>query len=286
MRFGRREVTSALAALVLTGASVAAFPHRVATPVLPPLPGARRTGWAEVNGIEMYYAIYGHARPGEAPVLLIHGGLGSADVWANQVIDLARDHKVIVADSRGHGRSTRTEAPVGYDLMAADYVALLDYLHIPRVALVGWSDGGIIGLDIAMNHPERLTRLFAHAANANVEGLKGPQPTPSTEMTPTLEAQPVLTRSGFVAEIEQMWNSEPDWSADDLAAIRVPTAIVLGDHDEAVRRSHTLYLAETIPGAQLIILPDVGHAAMVEDPAMYNRAIRAFIDVPAAGQHL
>ena len=74
-------------------------------------------------------------------------------------------------DSRGHGRSTRTETPIGYDLMASDVLALMDK-RIPKAALVGWSDGAIIGLDIAIHHPERLTRLFAFAANSDPSGVK------------------------------------------------------------------------------------------------------------------
>src|SRR5262245_44296830 len=134
----------------------------------PAMPVSKVAGYAPVNGIHMYYAMYGAGDP----ILLIHGGLGHADIWANQVKDLMTDHTVIVADSRGHGRSTRTDAPYGYDLMASDYLALLDYLKIDKVYLVGWSDGGIIGLDIAMKHPERLSKLFAQAANVTVDGVK------------------------------------------------------------------------------------------------------------------
>ena len=93
-------------------------------PKPPAMPVSNVAGYAPVNGIHMYYAIYGSGDP----ILLIHGGLGHADIWANQVKDLMTDHTVIVADSRGHGRSTRTDAPYGYDLMASDYLALLDYL--------------------------------------------------------------------------------------------------------------------------------------------------------------
>lgn len=132
-----------------------------------PMPKADESGYAPVNGIQMYYAVYGKGDP----VLLIHGGLGHADIWSSQVAELARTHKVIVADSRGHGRSTRTEEPFGYDLMASDYVALLDHLKIGKTALVGWSDGGIIGIDLAMNHPDRLTRVFAQAANVTTDGV-------------------------------------------------------------------------------------------------------------------
>ncbi len=123
---------------------------------------------AEVNDIKMYYAEYGEGDP----ILFIHGGLGNAEVWGHQVADFAKDHLVIVADSRGHGRSTRSQQPFGYDLMTSDYVALLDYLKIDKVTLVGWSDGGIIGIDMAMKHPEKLTRVIAQAANVTTDGVK------------------------------------------------------------------------------------------------------------------
>ena len=116
------------------------------------MPAPVATGMADVNGIKMHYATFGAGDP----VLLIHGGLGHADLWSAQVADLMKDHLVIVADSRGHGRSSRTADPFGYDLMSSDFVALLDFLKIDKVDLVGWSDGGIIGLDIAMTNPERL----------------------------------------------------------------------------------------------------------------------------------
>src|SRR5262245_405420 len=161
---------SILLAVVLVVAAVPALAldrwHRLPKP--PAMPVSNVAGYAPVNGIQMYYAVYGKGDP----ILLIHGGLGHADIWANQVRDLMTDHTVIVADSRGHGRSTRNEQPYSYDLMASDYLALLDYLKIQKVYLVGWSDGGIIGLDIAMSHPERLSKLFAQAANVTVDGVK------------------------------------------------------------------------------------------------------------------
>ncbi|HEX9858774.1 MAG TPA: alpha/beta fold hydrolase, partial [Paracoccaceae bacterium] len=159
-------------AVVIAAALILATPawaedRWMTVPEAAPMPAPLTSGKAAVNGIEMYYATYGAGDP----VLLIHGGLTHADVWGAQVTDLMRDHLVIVADSRGHGRSSRTEEPFGYDLMAADYIALLDFLQIDKVDLVGWSDGGIIGLAIAMTAPERLDHLFAHAANITTDGV-------------------------------------------------------------------------------------------------------------------
>jgi pimeloyl-ACP methyl ester carboxylesterase len=252
-------------------------------PKPPAMPEAASSGMAEVNGIRMYYATYGAGDP----VLLIHGGLGNADIWANQVADLMQDHLVIVADSRGHGRSSRTEEPFGYDLMASDYLALLDFLKIDKVDLVGWSDGGIIGLDIAMTHPERLDHLFAHAANITTDGVDptvGDDPVfmgiyatwmgeEYAKLSPTPDQF-----DAFIAQISEMWASQPNWTDDQVAAITVPTAVVVGDHDEAILPAHTEKIAALIPGAKLVILPEASHFAMLQAPAEYTAAIRAFID--------
>ena len=221
-------------------------------PKPPAMPEAASSGMAPVNGIQMYYATYGAGDP----VLLIHGGLGNADIWANQVADLMTDHLVIVADSRGHGRSTRTEEPFGYDLMASDYLALLDYLKVDKVDLVGWSDGGIIGLDIAMSHPERLDHLFAHAANITTDGVDptvGDDPVfmgiyaawmgeDYAKLSPTPDQF-----DAFIAQISEMWASQPNWTDDQVKAITVPTAVVVGDHDEAILPAHSEKIAALIP---------------------------------------
>lgn len=273
----------AIVILFMTSTAFAAAEERWQTlpePAAMPKPG--QSGYAPVNGMQMYYAVFGAGDP----VLLIHGGLGHADIWASQVATISKTHKVIVADSRGHGRSTRTEQPYGYDLMASDYLALLDYLKIDKTALVGWSDGGIIGIDIALHHPERLTRLFAQAANVTTDGVD-----PGVMTNKTFAAY--IDRSGrdykkmsktpdqydaFVAQISHMWESEPAWTKEQLGKITTPTAIVAGDHDEAIKREHTEYMASAIPGAKLIILPNASHFAMLQAPDEYSQAALDFID--------
>lgn len=251
-------------------------------PDAPAMPTAAASGMAAVNGISMYYATYGAGDP----VLLIHGGLGHADIWANQVIDLMADHLVIVADSRGHGRSTRNADPYGYDLMAADYLALLDFLKIDKVDLVGWSDGGIIGIDIAMTHPERVDQVFAQAANITTDGVDPDVATDAVfgayiekmaidyaAMSPTpAEFEP------FVAQISNMWATQPNWTDAQMAAITVPVQVVVGEYDEAILRPHSEHMAQVIPGAKLVILPDASHFAMLQAPDEYTAAVRAFID--------
>jgi pimeloyl-ACP methyl ester carboxylesterase len=239
------------AGLLLTSAAGAEETWQT-LPRPPAMPTPAESGMAPVNDIQMYYAVYGEGEP----VLLIHGGLGHADVWGFQIPALAEKHKVIVADSRGHGRSTRSDEPYGYALMADDYLALLDHLKIDKTALVGWSDGAIIGLDIAIRHPERLSKLFAFGANYTPEGLK-----PSIADDPVFNA--VIARSGkdyarlsptpaefdaFVAQISEMWATQPNYTQDQLRAITVPTVIFDGDHDEAIEPAHTEEMAKLIPG--------------------------------------
>jgi pimeloyl-ACP methyl ester carboxylesterase len=250
-------------------------------PEPPPMPTPVESGMAPVNDIQMYYAVYGEG----PPVLLIHGGLGHADAWGFQVPALAETHKVIVADSRGHGRSTRSEKPFGYQLMADDYLALLDHLGIDQAALVGWSDGGIIGLDIAIRHPERLSRLFAFAANYTPEGVKA-----SVANDPTFNAY--IERAGkeyerlsptpdqydaFVEQISKMWATEPNYTKEQLQAITVPTVIFDGEHDEAIEPAHTAEMAELIPGAELVIMKDASHFAMWQQPDAFNATVLEFL---------
>jgi pimeloyl-ACP methyl ester carboxylesterase len=235
----------------------------------------------------MYYAVYGEG----APVLLIHGGLASANVWEAQLVELARRHQVIVADSRGHGRSTRvTGRAFHYRDMADDYLALLDHLRVGPVALVGWSDGAIIGLDIAMRHPQRVSKLIAHAANSDPGGLSGSSgaawrayATWAREDYQRLSGKRCGRdqqgdHAGLAVALRPMWAREPNWTRKDLQTIKVPTAIIVGDHEEAIRCGHTKSLAAAIPDSRLMILPRVGHFALRQDPATYNRAIMSFLD--------
>ncbi|MCS3418768.1 MULTISPECIES: alpha/beta fold hydrolase [Pseudomonas] len=272
----------ATACLLLSFSAVNAAERWEALPPTPaPIAGAK-TGYAAVNGIKVYYTKTGHG----SPVILLHGGLSNSDYWGNQVKALAAKHTVISLDSRGHGRSSRDEKPYGYDLMADDVVAVLDSLKIPRADIVGWSDGAIIGIDLALRHPDRIGKVFAFAANTQTSGVKD-----GVEKNPTFAA--FIERAGkeyaklsptpkeydaFVEQISHMWASQPNWTDAQLAAIKTPILIVDGDHDEAIKREHTEYIASTIPGAGLLILPNTSHFAFLQDPALFNAALLDFLD--------
>jgi pimeloyl-ACP methyl ester carboxylesterase len=258
-----------------------AEPRWQTLPPTPPPVAGEHTGHARVNGISLYYATIGHG----SPVVLLHGGLANSDYWGNQVTALAPHHLVILVDSRGHGRSTRDARPYGYDLMADDVVALLDTLHVAKADVVGWSDGGILGLDLAIRYPERVGKVFAFAANTVTSGVQD-----DVEKNPTFARY--IERAGheyarlsatpkeydaFVSQISKMWETQPNWTDQQLKSIRSPVLVVDGDHDEAIKRPHTEYIAATIPGAGLLILPNASHFAFLQDPALFNAAILDFL---------
>jgi pimeloyl-ACP methyl ester carboxylesterase len=268
-----------LAAAALQPAGAQQYPWERLPPT-PSLPKPDHSGVAAVNGIRLWYAVYGHGDP----VILVHGGLANSDYWGLQIPVLARRYQVIVLDSRGHGRSTRTAAPIGYDAMAADVLALMDTLHVGKAALVGWSDGAIIGLDIAIHHPERLTRLFALAANSDPSGVKDVDKSPVFTAYEERAAReyaklsPTPTQfKAFLDNISKMWANEPHFTEAQLRGIKVPTWIVDADHDEAIKRENTDYMASMIPGAGELILPAVSHFAFIQDPALFNEALMQFL---------
>jgi pimeloyl-ACP methyl ester carboxylesterase len=267
--------------------ALSASPALAAEPweALPPTPApirADRSGEAAINGISIHYQVYGKG----APVILLHGGLANSDYWGRQITALIPSHMVIVMDSRGHGRSTRDARAFGYDLMADDVVALMDVLGVRKADIVGWSDGGIVGLDLALRHKDRVGKVFAFAANSLTSGVKD-----EVEKNPTFAAY--IARAGreyaahsatpkayddFVAQISKMWSEQPNWTDGQLQSIEAQVWIVDGDHDEAIRREHTEYLAATIPHAGLLILPNASHFAFLQDPEMFNRAMLRFLD--------
>jgi pimeloyl-ACP methyl ester carboxylesterase len=276
-----RRFALAAGLLLFTLAAARAEPQWLTLPPTPSLPQAAKSGYAPVNGIKIWYAEFGAG----APVILLHGGLANSNYWGKLVPALSPRYRVIVMDSRGHGRSSRDDKPYGYDLMASDVVALMDYLKIDKAALIGWSDGAIVGLDIAMHHPERLTKLFAFAANSDPTAVK------EVEHDPVFSAFIARARTeyeklsptpneydAFLKQITKMWDSQPHWSATDLAAIKVPTWIVDADHDEAIKRDNTLFMADNIPGSGLLIQPEVSHFSFLQDPAQFNADVLHFLD--------
>ncbi len=249
-------------------------------PPMPDLPPATVSGPLHVNDIEMWRAEFGP--PAGPPVIMVHGGLANSNYFGKVIPFLtAEGFHVIAVDSRGHGRSTRSAKPYSYELMESDVVAMMDALHIQRADLVGWSDGGIVGIVMAIRNPKRLNRVFAFGANTVPEGLipdfdkegvfaeyEKRAAGEYASMSPTPDQY-----DSFLKQISEMWATQPHITDAQLKAIKTRIVIADGRYDEAIKQSHDRYMAATIPDARLVILPGVSHFAMLQNPPLFARAV-------------
>jgi pimeloyl-ACP methyl ester carboxylesterase len=253
-------------------------------PEVPPMPQADESGLASVNDIKMYYAIFN--KKGNDPVILLHGGFISSDYWSFEVPLLSKTHKVIIADSRGHGRSTMSDQPFSYNLMSSDVLLLMDYLKIKNVSIVGWSDGGIIGLILAIKYPERVNKLFTFGTNYNLSGYK----TESSDTTMSALFMATVQENyrklsptpdnfpGLMKALGKMYGTEPDLNPVDIETIKAPTVIAYGQYEQFIKPEHFQNLADLIPGAKLVMLPNVSHGGPLQDPTHFHQAVIKLLD--------
>jgi pimeloyl-ACP methyl ester carboxylesterase len=263
---------------------VASTPAWRILPAPQPLPSFDLEGRVTHECARIWFAAIGKG----PPVILLHGGDASAEFWGDQVPALlASGRRVILIDSRGHGRSTRDAKPLGYELMESDVIAVMDAIGVDKADVVGWSDGAILGLIMAMKDPQRVGRVFAFGANMDLHGFN-----PLGAVAPILPRVNAMLAANYARisptpdgygklsrDVLAMQLSQPNYTPAELAAIKGPAiAIVDGAHEEFILREHTQYLARTIPGATLIILPDVSHFAPLQAPDSFNAAMIGFLD--------
>ena len=238
---------------------------------------------ADVNGIRMYYE-----SRGAGPVLvLLHGGAGNGNQFSHQIPAFEKRFRLVVPDMCAQGRTTDREGPLTYHAMAEDVIALMDRLNVKRFDVMGWSDGGVTGLDLAIHHPDRLRRLVTFGANFSPDGLEPADV--AWNDTATAAAFGAGMREGWTRlspepdhyevamnKVIRMWKTLPRFTAAELGSIRAPVMVCAGEHD-VVRREHTQALAAAIPGAQMWIVPGASHGAMVEKPDEVNARVIDFL---------
>ncbi|ANM09678.1 MULTISPECIES: alpha/beta fold hydrolase [unclassified Rhizobium] len=247
-----------------------------------PLPPASVEGHVGRAGARIWYASYGDG----PAVILLHGGLGHSGNWGYQVPALLQSgRRVVLIDSRGHGRSSRDARPYSYELMASDVLAVMDELSLEKASFVGWSDGACIALILAATAPSRVAGVFFFACNMDPSGTLEFVATPVIDRCFSRHAKDYAALSatpddfkGFVEAVSLMMRTEPNYRAEDLGRIGVPVAIVLGEHDEFIKPEHAEYLARSIPDAQMITLKGVSHFAPLQRPAEFNAAVLSFLD--------
>jgi pimeloyl-ACP methyl ester carboxylesterase len=246
-----------------------------------PLPATNDQGFVENEGAQIWYASYGSG----APVILLHGGLGNSGNWGNQAPALvSAGYRVVLIDSRGHGRSTRTAQSYSYELMAFDVSTVMKALHLARVGLIGWSDGACTALVLASKIPTQVAGVFCFGGNMDPSGVKEFVLTPTIERCLNRHKEDYKHLSStpdqfdsFSEAVSLMQRTQPNYSAQDLARISVPVTIVHAEQDEFIKREHAEYLARSIPNSEFILLSGVSHFAPLQRPEQFNEVMLKFL---------
>ena len=229
-----------------------------------------------IRGFNMYCEIYGQGQP----LLIIHGNGGSISNFNMNIPYFAEKYKVIVADSRAQGRSADPGDSLTYEMMADDLAALLDQLHLDSVDVIGWSDGGIDGLLLAMRHPEKVRKLAVTGANLWPDSTAVFQEvwdmfTPEYAKLKAKMATGLNPQEKRNYKLMRLLCDQPHIPLSDLHTIQCPTLVIGGDHD-VIKPIHTLTIAENIPHSYLWILPNSGHSTPVAYHELFNKTVDDF----------
>ena len=200
----------------------------------------------EVNDIDIYYEVYGEGKP----IILLHGNSETHEIFDRLIERLENNYKVYAIDSRCHGKSEKTEE-ISYDLMAVDMIEFIKKLKIDKPIVYGFSDGGIIGLLVAIKQPKLLSKLIISGANLNPNGM-------SKSMLIISKIGYFITRN----KLFKMMIKEPNISRKDLEKIEIPTYVLAGEKD-VIMEEHTRLIAENIKNSKLEIIPKENHSSYV-----------------------
>jgi len=231
-----------------------------------------------VRGIKIYTEQYGNGKP----LLLIHGNGGSIASMSSIIPYFSKKYKVIATDSRAHGKSIDTGDSLSFEMMADDEAALLDQMHIDSAYVIGWSDGGIIALALAIQHPDKVIKLASTGANLWPD---------STALLPSVWKEEKTyydsrhTKPFTTAKEKNDWKIfmldwlQPNIPLNALQTIRCPALIISGDRD-VINLEHTVKIYQNIPKAYLWVLPNSGHATLIEHKDEFGKKVGRFFEQP------
>lgn len=230
--------------------------------------------YMDVNGVKLYYEIYGKGEP----LLFLNGNNSSMWRFSNQFQYFKDKYKIVGLDSRGQGKSTADSTKLTYELMAEDVNTFLDKLHLKKVNILGWSDGGNIALILAMNHPDKVNKmaimgtvLYNNDASVTAETNQLLR-----KQVKEMEARGVA-KTSMDYRLKMLLLTEPHINPDSLQKIQAPTLVMAGQYD-VVKRKHTELIAKKIPKSQLIIFKGADHEAPEKIPDLFNKAVSTFFE--------
>ena len=237
--------------------------------------------FAEINGAKIYYEEYGKGEP----LLLIHGNGGNIESMGNQIDYFKSKYRVIVADSRGQGKSELKTDSLTYVQIAKDTEALVNHLKLDSISIIGWSDGGIVGLQMGISGKSKIKKIVAMGSNLR----------PDSTAIYSWAVKDVQNMKKMVAlkikekDTSENWNvlkqlagllvDQPSIATKDLSKIKAKVLVIAGDRD-VIRNEHTVEIFENIPKAQLCIMPGETHFAPASSPEVFNAIANKFLSEP------
>ncbi len=226
-------------------------------------------GYASVNGIKVYYEVYGKGEP----LVLLHGNSQAIIVFTDLIPELAKRYQVIAIDTRLQGKSGDDGARLTYELFAEDVKGVLDHLRLKKVNLFGWSDGGNTGLILASKYPQRIKTLMTMGANLQPDTASVKPEVLNALAEHVAQLPPEKTKE------KRLWTlclEEPHISLGQVKKIQCPTLVMAGDND-MIQDAHTRLIAATIPRGELLIFENATHFAPNEIPVKFREAMEAFL---------
>ncbi|HZA73827.1 MAG TPA: alpha/beta hydrolase [Propionibacteriaceae bacterium] len=259
-----------------------------------------QTGYASVNGLQMYYEMHGS---GGTPLLLLHGGLFNIDLQFGALLpSLAATRQVIATDFQGHGRTNDLDRPLTSADLASDVIGLLRHLEVPQVDVFGFSVGGAVALHLAIRHPELVRKLIVSSASFHPDGDRPENAGAVGEMTVDMIAGTPMEEEyraksphpdqlqGLLDKLGAYDEGFAGWSEDDIRGIAAPTLITLGDCD-AVRLEHAVKFLQLrggdvngdfvgVPASQLAVFPGTTHFFGLARTDLARDVVLTFLDAP------
>jgi pimeloyl-ACP methyl ester carboxylesterase len=231
-----------------------------------------------LRGIKMYTEVYGAGKP----LLLIHGNGGSMHVFSENIPYFSERYRVIAVDSRAQGKTIDNSDSLSFEMMADDFAALLDAMHIDSAYVIGWSDGGINALLLALRHPDKVSRLASSGANMTPD---------SGALIPSVWKDELKKYESDKDKPRTTQKEKNDWKIfmldwlqpnvppENLRGIKCPSLIIIGDHD-LITIEHTAAIYRNIPKAYLWIVPNSGHATLKEHRDEFDNLVNNFFTQP------